>query len=106
MSKRLEVGCRAMIVAVSVENSPLIDQEASARQQKRLVGKTGILTRGPYPSITGRPSCWTVEGPDLASVMESGRPVCRDVPSSVLVRIDDPDVKLDEVENLVLEHHS
>ena len=97
MSKRLEVGCRAMIVCMTPAPPGYFIPTGS-----KLVGKSGILTEGPYVNIAGMSCCWTIEGPEIQQVMERWS-YCRDVPSSTLVRIDDPDVKLDEVENIVLE---
>ena len=97
MSKRLEVGCRAVIVAMRAPPPGYYIPTGNA-----LIGKSGILTEGPYTNSVGMPNCWTIEGPEIHQVMVRFS-YCRDIPSSVLVRIDDPDVKLDETEDLILE---
>ena len=87
MKGRLELGCTAMIVGVT--NAPW--------HQTKFVGCTGTLVRGPF--IFKGVERWDIEGDSIRAA--KGRETRRkgwlgNVPASVLVRIDDPDVKLDE----------
>lgn len=91
MSGRLEVGCQAMVLA---------RPEDAHFEGSYFTGVRGVLVEGPYPSWLAQ-ECWTLEGPEvLARCLErrtlssSLQLTC--VPSSRLVRIDDPDVGLDD----------
>lgn len=78
MKGRLELGCLVMIVGTAEDPN----------WQRQFVGLTGRLTFGPYQHPTGE--VWDMHGPELPL----GELLA--VNSSCLVRIDDPDVELDE----------
>ena len=97
MSGRLEVGCQVMIVAAT-GTSPRV-----MARQKGLIGARGTLTKGPYQH-RGR-TCWDLVGDDIKAAKESAprlwtvrpcTPNMKQVPASVLIRIDDPDARLDD----------
>ena len=94
MSGRLEVGCQAMIVGTC--GGALLDV------QQRLIGTYGTLTRS---GLVDSVQCWDMEGGNTEEkrkncgywplAMHDGARLY-DIPACILVRIDDPDVGLDD----------
>lgn len=89
MNNRLEVGCEVLVVAIAGEPRPL---------KTALVGCRAKLSEGPYYSSNERSNCWTLVGLEVqVANLQAGRRHghVRGVPSSILVRIDDPSVTFD-----------
>lgn len=97
MSGRLEVGCLAMIVGV---------QGVVGVDRKRgFVGVKAILVHGPY-ELRGKMR-WDLSGDEIRAAKaampvfyERCTPNLVGVPASILVRIDDPDVKLTDGQDI------
>lgn len=91
MSGRLEVGCQAMVLA---------RPEDACVEGSYFTGVRGVLVEGPYPNWLS-PECWTLHGPEVLTRSLQYRTASpstslTSIPASRLIRIDDPDVGLDE----------
>lgn len=106
MNKRLQLGCKVLFIGTSVPPTSYFYE-----YQRAFIGVVGVLVAGPYAGVrkyTFKSECWTVEGPGIAlakKLFGGSTPFLRGVPSNVLIRIDDPDVKLDTSTNIMKPEH-